>query len=350
MINIERYKKKYQEILEKLSDPELFSDWKKTEELNKKKAYLEKILNLNEEIQRINKEIKEAREILENEVDIDLITLAKSDLEHLTKKKKEKERELKILLSGEKTQQFRDIIIEIRAGAGGEEAALFAGDLFRMYARYAEDKGWKVKVLDSHKTDLDGLKEIIFEIIGEDAYENLKFEGGVHRVQRIPITEKSGRIHTSTATVAILPKPKQRQIQIKPEDLKIETFRASGPGGQYVNRRETAVRITHLPTGIVVASQNERSQLANKENALKILEARLYQLELEKSLSKIQKERKKQIKTAERSEKIRTYNFPQDRVTDHRIKKTWHNIEEILDGNLDPIIRELQAHLKNKAI
>jgi len=347
MINLENYRKEYQAILEKLSKPELFSDWKKAEELNKKRGYLEKILTLGEEIQKLEKNIEQAQSILKKETDPGLIKLAKLDLELLSQKKKEKERELKNLLENRKREQFKDIIIEIRAGTGGEEAALFANDLFRMYSRYAEDKGWKIKILDSHRTDLGGFKEVIFEIAGEEAYENLKFEAGVHRVQRIPVTEKSGRIHTSTATVAVLPKPKQRQIQIKPEDLKIETFRASGPGGQYVNRRETAVRITHLPTGIVVASQNERSQLANKENALKILEARLYQLELEKSLSKIQKQRKEQIKTGERSEKIRTYNFPQDRVTDHRIKKTWHGIEEILDGNLDPIIKELKNKFTN---
>jgi len=223
-------------------------------------------------------------------------------------------------------------IIEIRAGAGGDEAALFSVDLFRMYSKFAEKQGWKVKVLNDN----------ILQISGQSAYELLEQEGGVHRVQRIPETEKSGRIHTSTVSVAVLPQVEQTEIEIKPGDLKIDTYRASGPGGQYVNKTESAIRITHLPTGLVVSSQNERSQGANRENAMSILRSRIYALKMEQGLQKLGQQRNAQIGTADRSEKIRTYNFPQDRITDHRIGKSWHNIERILDGDLWPIIKKFQ--------
>ncbi len=244
------------------------------------------------------------------------------------------------------------VIVEIRAGTGGEEAALFAADLFRMYSKYAQNQGWKQKILDTHPTDLGGLKQIVFELSPttngktSEIFSCLKYEGGVHRVQRIPKTEKSGRIHTSTATVAVLLKPEKTRIKIKPEDIKIDFYRASGPGGQYVNKRETAVRITHLPTGIIVTSQTERNQLQNKENALAILQAKLLEREENEKLKELGKERRSQIGWARRVEKIRTYNFPQDRITDHRVKKSWHNIEKIMDGKLDPIIKTLMKKLK----
>lgn len=236
-------------------------------------------------------------------------------------------------------QSPKGIIVEIRAGTGGNEAALFAADLFRMYTKFAEKQGWKTSILDSNKTSLKGYKEIIFEIKGEDIYSKMKQEIGVHRVQRIPETEKSGRIHTSTATVAVLPQIQKEEIKINPKDLRIDTYRASGPGGQYVNTRESAVRITHIPTGIVTSSQQERTQLSNKETAMRVLRSKVYALQLEKELKKEGATRREQIGTGERSEKIRTYNFPQDRITDHRIKKNWHNIENILNGNLEPIIK-----------
>jgi len=241
----------------------------------------------------------------------------------------------------ENNEKRGGIIVEIRAGTGGEEAALFAKDLFRMYSKYAVSSGWQQKILDSKPTELGGLKEITFEVSGSNVFSKMKYEGGVHRVQRIPQTEKKGRIHTSTATVAILPKPKKAQIQIKPEEMRIDFFRASGPGGQYVNKRETAVRITHLPTGLVVTSQTERSQYQNKQNALAILEAKLLEKKEEKDLEKLGQERKTQIKWAKRSEKIRTYNFPQNRITDHRAKKSWHNLEDIVEGKLGTIIKAL---------
>ena len=236
----------------------------------------------------------------------------------------------------------KNIIIEIRAGAGGDEAALFASDLYRMYTRFAEKQDWPVKLLNANRSSLKGFKEVVFQINGQDVYSKLKQEAGVHRVQRIPETEKSGRIHTSTASVAVLPQVESKEVEIKPSDIKIDTFRASGPGGQNVNMRSTAVRLTHIPTNIVISSQNERSQAANKENALNILRSKLYLLKTEQELKKLGQERKAQIGTADRSEKIRTYNFPQDRITDHRIKKSWHNLDSILSGNLNSIIKKFQ--------
>jgi len=256
------------------------------------------------------------------------------------------EKELTTLLETESTSspkenEFSAVIVEIRAGTGGEEAALFAADLFKMYIQYAKSQNWKAKILDSRVTEIGGFKEVIFELKDGNVYSKMKYEAGVHRVQRIPKTEKSGRIHTSTATVAVLPKPKITEIKIKPEELKVDFYCASGPGGQYVQKRHTAVRIAHLPTGLTVTSQTARNQGQNKENALKILEARLLEKRLSKETEKISKERKEQIKWAKRAEKIRTYNFSQDRVTDHRIKKSFHDIEGIIEGNLDPIIKNL---------
>lgn len=247
--------------------------------------------------------------------------------------------------SGEK----QAVIVEIRAGQGGDEAGLFAADLYRMYSRYAQTKGWREKVLESSRTDVGGYKEMVFEISGVGAYQELQNEGGVHRVQRTPDTEKQGRIHTSTATVAILLKPKKTEININPSDLRVDTYRASGAGGQYVNKTESAIRITHIPTGVVVTSQSERNQLANRENAMSILAARILQAQEEADISKLSAERREQIASAKRSEKIRTYNFPQDRVTDHRINKSWHNIEGIMDGKIDDIVeasKELSAETK----
>ncbi|MCD5397200.1 MAG: PCRF domain-containing protein [Candidatus Pacebacteria bacterium] len=242
-------------------------------------------------------------------------------------------------------EEPESIIIEIRAGVGGDESALFVADLFKMYLKYAEKKSWKTKVLESSPTDIKGFKEIIFEIKSQDAWKELQYEGGVHRVQRVPDTEKSGRIHTSTVTVAVLPKAKTAEINIRPDTLKVDFFRSSGPGGQNVNKRETAVRITHIPTGIVSASQTERNQLLNKENAMAILEAKILEKQQEESIEDLGDKRKTQVKWAKRAEKMRTYNFPQDRLTDHRINKKWHNLENILDGNLEKIIKSFQKTL-----
>lgn len=288
--------------------------------------------DIEKELAEIKKKIEANQELLKDPGNQELFVLAKEELKDL----QEKEKKLQ-----EKLNKVDSIIIEIRAGAGGEEAALFAADLFRMYSKYAQSQEWPTKVLDSQKTELGGIKQIIFEIKNENAWPKMKYEGGVHRVQRIPETEKSGRIHTSTATVAILPKAKKAQIKIDPKDLKIDIYKSSGAGGQYVNKRETAVRIIHLPTGLIVTCQNERNLLQNKENALKVLEARLLEKKQREEEEKIKGKRKSQIGWAMRAEKIRTYNFPQDRITDHRFKKSWHNIERIIDGGLEPIIKTI---------
>lgn len=240
---------------------------------------------------------------------------------------------------------MEEAIVEIRAGVGGEEAALFAKDLLRMYSKYAALQGWKMRIFDLKESDLGGIKEVVFELKGNDAFSKMKFEAGVHRVQRIPETERHGRIHTSTATVAVLQKPKEKEIKINPNEIEFDFYKASGPGGQYVNKRMTAVRVKHLPTGIVVSCQTERSLEQNKKMALEILKAKLYEMEKKKEKEKIEKERKAQIGFGERSEKIRTYNFLQNRVTDHRIKKSWHNLEDILEGKLEPVILALQKNL-----
>ncbi len=301
-----------------------------------------------DEIKRLSKEYTRYQEILDTynkllELEEEIELWREEDMDEAMKLEKKKEKLfqqfLLLLLPEEKFKG--NVIMEIRAGAGGEEAALFASDLFRMYCKYAEKKGWEVEIASFNETDLGGFKEIVFFVKGKDAFRRLKYESGVHRVQRIPVTESGGRIHTSTATVAVLPEVEEVEIEIKPEDLKIETFRASGKGGQYVNKTESAVRITHLPTGITVSCQNERSQHQNKQTALKILRARLYQLYKKKAQEEISAERKRQIGTGDRSEKIRTYNFPQSRVTDHRINYTSYRLDEILNGDLDEIINKL---------
>jgi peptide chain release factor 1 len=348
MLSVENAKKEYNEILEQLSDPGLLSNWEKFEELSKKKVRLEKIITKAEELDDLRNKIEENKEIIKAKEDPELISLAETELTQLQEKEKSLEKELESLLKENAQKIPQAAIVEIRAGAGGKEAALFAADLYRMYSKYAQNHGWKLKVLNSHSTELGGFKEIIFEIKNGDVFSKMQYEGGVHRVQRIPTTEKSGRIHTSTVSVAVLPKPKKATVKIKPDELKIDTYRASGPGGQYVNRRETAIRVTHLPTGLVATSQTERSQLQNRENAMAILEAKLQELKELQQLEKMGETRKAQIKRAQRAEKIRTYNFPQNRVTDHRIKKSFHNIESILSGNLDPIIKNLSNNLSNQ--
>jgi len=343
MANFEAIKKEYEEILEKLSDPELISDWKKFEELSKKKNELEKIIEKQKEIEEIEKKINENKLILSSGEDQELASLATEELKSLLERKNVLQKELENL-SKKSVTGPHSVIIEIRAGTGGEEAALFANDLFKMYSKFAQNQGWEEKILSSHQTELGGFKEIIFELENGDVYSKLKYEGGVHRVQRIPLTEKGGRIHTSTASVAVLPKPKKTEIKINPADLKIDFYCASGPGGQYVQKRHTAVRITHLPTGIVVSSQTERNQLKNKENALTILQAKILEQKEMAEEEKIHGKRRSQIKWAKRAEKIRTYNFPQNRITDHRIKKSWHNLEEIMSGKLDIILNDLEKN------
>ncbi len=338
MLDIESIKKEYNELLNQLSDPELISDWEKFEKLSRKKEHLEKIINKHKELKETQKKIEENKAIIASGEASELIILAQDEISSLIEKGKALEKELN---SPKESFGKEASIIEIRAGTGGEEAALFAGNLFKMYSRYADLQGWSQRILNSHSSELKGFKEIVFELNGDGAYSKMKYEGGVHRVQRIPETEKSGRVHTSTATVAILLKPKRAQIRIRPDDLQLDFFKASGPGGQYVNKRMTAVRITHIPTGIAVASQTERNQVKNKENAMSILEAKILEKQEAEEIGKMSDKRNAQVGQAKRAEKIRTYNFPQDRVTDHRIKKSWHNINAIMEGDLNPIIEEL---------
>ena len=340
---LDAVKKEYQELLNQLSDPELISDPEKFEELTRKKEPIEKILEKEQLIETLKAQIDENKNIIRSQEEPELTSLAESEIGQLQEKIISIQAEIKESLAASKTRESRAVIMEIRAGTGGDEAAIFAADLFRMYSKYAEKQGWQAKVLDSHETSLGGFKEIIFEIRGGDVWGEMRNEAGVHRVQRIPATEKSGRVHTSTASVAVLLKPKKTELKIRPEELKIDLFRSSGPGGQNVNKRETAVRITHLPSGLSVASQTERNQLENRENAMGILQARLLERMQEESSQAVSGERRGQIGSAKRAEKIRTYNFSQDRLTDHRIKKSWHNLEKIMAGGLEPIIETLNS-------
>ncbi len=350
LTKLQKIEDRYEELSKQLADPQIVSDYEKYTQYAKEHAELKEIVDAFKRYKNVLKQIEENKEIIEDGEDEELVELAKEDLKSLEKEAEELEEKLPLLLLPKDPNDEKNIILEIRAGAGGEEAALFAADLLRMYQRYAERKGWKFEILDANETGLGGFKEVIAKIDGKGAYSRLKYESGVHRVQRVPVTESGGRIHTSTVTVAILPEVDEVEIEIRPEDLKIETMRASGHGGQHVNKTESAVRITHIPTGIVVCCQNERSQHQNKATALKILRAKLYEKAKREQEEKLQKERKSQVGTGERCEKIRTYNFPQNRVTDHRIGLTVYNLEEVLDGDLDEFIDALITHFRTEAL
>ncbi len=333
---------KFNEISEQIGDPDVIADQPTWQKLMKEHARLEPIITAYKKYEKTIGEIEENEEMLQDKsLEKEFRELCEEELKALRSTKEELEQELKILLIPKDPNDERSVIVEIRGGAGGDEAALFAADLFRMFSRYAERRGWKTEILNSNILDNGGMKEITFSINGKGAYSRLKFESGVHRVQRIPSTESSGRIHTSTATVAVLPEVDDVEIQIDPNDLRIDVYRSSGNGGQSVNTTDSAVRITHEPTGIVITCQDEKSQLKNKEKALKVLKARLYEIEEQKQQSAIASERRSQVGTGDRSERIRTYNFPQGRVTDHRIGMTVHQLESFLDGDIDEMVDAL---------
>lgn len=329
---------------EQLSDPDVIKDQQKWQKYTREHADLGETVETYRQAQKIESELQEAREMLQENPDEEMETFLKEEIARLTSEKEELEEKLKVLLLPKDPNDEKDVIMEIRAGTGGDEAGLFAADLLRMYLRFAEKKGWQTDVIDSNPTDIGGLKEIIFSIKGRGAYSQLKFESGVHRVQRIPTTESGGRIHTSAATVAVLPEAEDVEININPQELRLDTFCSTGPGGQSVNTTQSAVRITHLPTNTVVTCQDEKSQLKNREKAMRVLRARLLDNLLAQQQNEQAEERRSQVGSGDRSERIRTYNFPQNRVTDHRIGLTLHKLEYVLQGEMEEIIESLNAH------
>jgi peptide chain release factor 1 len=348
---LENIEEKYRRLTLALSDPALHSNPQKFKETSKERAELEPLVRKYDDYRRVTKHIGESEAILaDKDSDPELRGLAESELKELAEKARTLEDELKLLLIPKDPRDEKNVILEIRAGAGGDESSLFAQDLFRMYSRFAEANGWKLEVLETSVSPIGGFKEIIVGIRGKNVFSSLKYESGVHRVQRVPKTEASGRIHTSTVTVAVLPEADEVDINIDPKDLKTEAFGASGPGGQNVNRNYTAIRITHRPSGLVVSCQDEKSQHRNKEKALRILRSRLLDIAQSKQDAEIAKNRRSQVGTGERSEKIRTYNFPQSRVTDHRLNLTVHNLQGVLDGSLREIVDKLALHFQARAL
>ncbi len=338
---LELIQKRYDELSQLLARAEIATDRRRLQELSKEKADLEDIVGMYQEYRAKGKELAELEALLNSHAESEMTALIKEEMSKLKEQQADLISRLKLSLMPKDPDADRDVIVEIRAGTGGGEAGLFAADLFRMYSRYAQAKGWQVGVIDSNQSEVGGFKELIFEIKGEGAFSRFKHERGVHRVQRVPITEASGRIHTSTATVAVLPEAEEIELNINHDDLKMEFFHSGGAGGQNVNKVTTAVRITHLPTGIVAVCQDERSQLRNRMKAMAVLRARLLDMEQRKQSESIDKERRMQVGGGQRAEKIRTYNFPQNRVTDHRINLSFHNLQRILDGELDEIIEAL---------
>ena len=338
---LQTIEKRYQELGEEMARPEVTSDYDRLQKLAREHQSLQEIMNIVRDYRSAQDSLEQARAIVAEGGDPELVDYAREEVAANEARIEELEARLRHALIPKGPYDDKDVIVEIRAAAGGDEASLFAGDLFRMYSRHAERRGWQVEVMDSHESDRGGFKEIVFELRGQGVYRRLKHESGVHRVQRVPETEAQGRIHTSTATVAVLPEADEVDLQINPEDLRIDTFRAGGHGGQNVQKNETAVRITHIPTGVVAACQDERSQLKNKTKAMSVLRARLLDLEQSRQREEVDSSRRSQVGSGDRAEKIRTYNFPQDRMTDHRAGYTRHNLPALLDGDLDDVVDAL---------
>ncbi|MBS3809468.1 MAG: peptide chain release factor 1 [Desulfobacterales bacterium] len=346
---LEGIEERYSELESLLSDPAVVSNRELYPKYVREHAELGKIVEVYRDYRRVLGELEQSRELL-SDSDPEIKELAKSEIDSLNSRLEELEKELKKLLIPKDPNDEKNVFLEIRAGTGGEEASLFAGDLFRMYSRYAESKGWEVEIIDAHWTDSGGFKEVIAMVKGKGAFSHLKYESGTHRVQRVPSTEAQGRIHTSAVTVAVLAEAEDVEVHIDPNDIEVDVFRSSGPGGQSVNTTDSAVRLTHLPSGMVVTCQDEKSQHKNKAKAMKVLRARLYDRQLQEQNEKISRERKNQVGSGDRSERIRTYNFPQGRVTDHRIGLTLYKLEQVLQGQLDEIIDELAGYYQAQAL
>lgn len=345
---LEKIEKRFTELEEEISKPEVMTDISKLQKLAQERAGLEDLVNSFREYKKVRKALEDTTQVLEEETDKEMQDIAREELQNLEAKKERMINDLRLSLLPKDPNDNKDIIMEIRAGTGGDEAGLFAADLYRMYTRYAQLKGWKVDIINMNESSIGSIKEAVFEIKGKGAFSRFKYERGVHRVQRVPQTESSGRIHTSTATVAVLPVADEVDLEINPNEIRTDIYHSSGAGGQNVNKVATAVRLTHIPTGIVVACQDERSQLKNRVKAMSVLRARLLDMEQRKQENEITEERRSQVGSGERSEKIRTYNFPQDRLTDHRIGLTMHNLPKILEGDIDDLISSIASYEQAK--